>query len=111
MHVTQGPDMRTCTTRSMTPRMAYAEILDCETKKTAVALWLRVLAPCRRVLRPATASSRKAVPTGLAALTNARGNYTQVSRSWPFPPDGRAAGEVGSSRFKRWSIRSLLVFR
>lgn len=41
---------RTCTMRSMTTPVAYAEILDGGTKKTAVASWLRVLAPSGRVI-------------------------------------------------------------
>jgi hypothetical protein len=95
----------------MTPRVAYAEILDGGTKKTAVAFWLRVLAPCGRVIPRHRRRREGPSPTGPTALTNARGTYTQVSRSWPFPPDARAAGEEGSSRFKRWSIRSLFVFK
>jgi len=90
----------------MTPRVAYAEILDGETKKTAVAFWLRVVASF-----PGNGVAVKGRPHRSGRTHNTRGNYTHVSRSWPFPPVAKAAGEVGSSRFKRWSIRSLFVFK
>jgi hypothetical protein len=103
----QGPDMRTCTPRSMTTR-AW---------RTPKSLTARPRKP------PSHSGSERSRPSpghGVAVegrphrsgrAHNARGNYTQVSRSWPFPPDAGAAGEVGSSRFKRWSIRSLFVFK